>query len=415
MVGCFTDVLASSACALLLVHVSEAARAESALVARGLLRRIACQPACKHLLGVSSGTLPARAEPPCDGGRAGRQRLAMLGAACLLLAHSARARAPAASYAGMLLERARARTGPGAARSTAALAARLLLALLAVYAGYVQARRIALRDWALFSAHRPAGAWRGDAHDNNWLLLEALLAVPLAAGLRTGAAARLLAAALLLEAVSCWPAWATFPTWRVPPFEAVSGRFRPWGVCPAPIWVRNICCKLPAVTGSLLGGLIWPDTAAPGCLMTAGARQRAPSQLPVAQRFTVHAGTAFTHSACDARCMRRHSCDVRNSALERAGRADARAPPPAGTTRRTCARISAPTWALQAACCCCSRWARAASQWTACCRRPRARERGWASGATGLLLRPVARAAPRRTACCRRPRAGERGGWLVPL
>ncbi len=31
------------------------------------------------------------------------------------------------------------------------------------------------------------------------------------------------------------------------------------------------------------------------------------------------------HSACDARCMRRHSCNVRNSALARVGRADARA------------------------------------------------------------------------------------------
>ena len=212
----------------------EAATAETVLVALGLAGAMhASQPACKHPLGVSSARPPLASrllKLSRDGGRAERQRLAMLGAACLLLAHSARARAPAASYAGMLLERARRRTGPGAARSAAALAARLLLALLAVYAGYVQARRIALRDWALFSAHRPAGAWRGDAHDNNWLLLEALLAVPLAAGLRTGAAARLLAVALLLEAVSCWPAWATFPTWRVPHCEAITGRSRPWGM-----------------------------------------------------------------------------------------------------------------------------------------------------------------------------------------
>ncbi|KAK9845381.1 hypothetical protein WJX81_005067 [Elliptochloris bilobata] len=75
-------------------------------------------------------------------------------------------------------------------------------------------RRIALRDWALASAHKPAEAWLRDAHDNNLLLLQAVLAVPFAFGYRTAAVARLLALLLLLEAVVCWPAWTTYPTWH---------------------------------------------------------------------------------------------------------------------------------------------------------------------------------------------------------
>lgn len=88
-----------------------------------------------------------------------------------------------------------------------------LVQVLFLYAGYVQLRRIALRDWALVSAHQPAEAWHRDAHDNNWLLLEAALAVPFAVGFRTAAVARLLALLLLLEAFFCWPAWVTYPTW----------------------------------------------------------------------------------------------------------------------------------------------------------------------------------------------------------
>lgn len=80
-----------------------------------------------------------------------------------------------------------------------------------------QARRIALRGWALASARTdPAPGWHVDAHDNNWLLLEAGLAVPFAIGYRTAAVARLLALMLLLEAVACWPAWVSYPTWCAP-------------------------------------------------------------------------------------------------------------------------------------------------------------------------------------------------------
>ena len=72
----------------------------------------------------------------------------------LVLVHSIRGRPGATSYAGLLLERGRRGAPAGAQRSAAALLGRLLLALLFVYAGYVQLRRIALRDWALTSAHR---------------------------------------------------------------------------------------------------------------------------------------------------------------------------------------------------------------------------------------------------------------------
>ena len=73
-----------------------------------------------------------------------------------MLVHSMRARPGATSYAGLLLERGRRAAPTGPRRSAAALLGRLLLALLFVYAGYVQLRRIALRDWALNSAHRCA-------------------------------------------------------------------------------------------------------------------------------------------------------------------------------------------------------------------------------------------------------------------
>ena len=71
-----------------------------------------------------------------------------------MLVHSIRGRPEATSYAGLLLERGRRGAPAGTRRSAAALLGRLLLALLFVYAGYVQLRRIALRDWALTSAHR---------------------------------------------------------------------------------------------------------------------------------------------------------------------------------------------------------------------------------------------------------------------
>ena len=49
-------------------------------------------------------------------------------------------------------------------------------------------------------------------HDNNWLLLEFLLALPFAVGWRTRGCARVLAATLIAEALTCWPWWAHWPT-----------------------------------------------------------------------------------------------------------------------------------------------------------------------------------------------------------
>lgn len=56
---------------------------------------------------------------------------------------------------------------------------------------------------------------RRDARDNNWLLLECLLALPLALGLYTTPVSLLLAASLMGEAVAHWQWWgAEMPTWH---------------------------------------------------------------------------------------------------------------------------------------------------------------------------------------------------------
>lgn len=57
---------------------------------------------------------------------------------------------------------------------------------------------------------------RADAHDNNWQLLQCLLALPLALGLRTRRVATLLAATLLLEALLKWGWWGGgWPSWHM--------------------------------------------------------------------------------------------------------------------------------------------------------------------------------------------------------
>jgi uncharacterized membrane protein YphA (DoxX/SURF4 family) len=56
---------------------------------------------------------------------------------------------------------------------------------------------------------------RPDAKDNNWLLLECLLGVPLALGLWTAAVTRLLCGALLMEGALKWQWWlADLPSWH---------------------------------------------------------------------------------------------------------------------------------------------------------------------------------------------------------
>lgn len=57
-----------------------------------------------------------------------------------------------------------------------------------------------------------------DGHDNNWLLLEFILALPFAVGFKTEVVSRLLALTLALEAWTCWPFWSsTWPTWCATP------------------------------------------------------------------------------------------------------------------------------------------------------------------------------------------------------
>ena len=64
-----------------------------------------------------------------------------------------------------------------------------------------QVKRVVQRDWAIYAKREML---RSDGHDNNFLLFEALLAVPFAVGYKTQIVAPLLAATLLLEAVFCW-------------------------------------------------------------------------------------------------------------------------------------------------------------------------------------------------------------------
>ena len=76
----------------------------------------------------------------------------------------------------------------------------------------VQAQRIIARDYIIFN-HLPHGKlWERDGHDNNWLLLEFGLALPLGIGLYTAPVARLLAGTLAAEAATCWPFGREWPT-----------------------------------------------------------------------------------------------------------------------------------------------------------------------------------------------------------
>ena len=89
----------------------------------------------------------------------------------------------------------------------------------------MQLQRVLASDfgvWAGAGAGAAAGGrdalWERDGHDNNWLLLEFLLALPFSVGYKTPAVARLLAAALVAEAATCWPCWAG--GWPTPSYAA---------------------------------------------------------------------------------------------------------------------------------------------------------------------------------------------------
>lgn len=65
----------------------------------------------------------------------------------------------------------------------------------------MQAKRVIQRDWKMVVERT---YFRYDGHDNNFLLIEAALAVPFAIGYRTGLIAPLLAITLIGEAIFCW-------------------------------------------------------------------------------------------------------------------------------------------------------------------------------------------------------------------
>lgn len=76
----------------------------------------------------------------------------------------------------------------------------------------LQIRRVVDRDWNLWH-YAMTPEWRHDGHDNNWLLLELLLALPFAIGYKTEAVSRALAATMLAEALTCWNFLASWPSW----------------------------------------------------------------------------------------------------------------------------------------------------------------------------------------------------------
>lgn len=73
----------------------------------------------------------------------------------------------------------------------------------------MQAKRVIERDWAIYVRHEYL---RPDGHDNSFLLLEALLAVPFAFGYRTKLVAPILALTLIAEAVVCWSPLESWPS-----------------------------------------------------------------------------------------------------------------------------------------------------------------------------------------------------------
>ncbi|KAL4444581.1 hypothetical protein ABPG77_002398 [Micractinium sp. CCAP 211/92] len=142
------------------------------------------------------------------------KRLAMMGCTALVLAHSMKEqRLQISSYAGLLLSGGRDEQRlPGRAKSLVLLLGRLLMASLFLFVGVTQLQRVIARDFILWKHIPHSKLWERDGHDNNWLLLEFVLALPFAVGFKTGAVARALAATLAAEAVTCWPFWADWPT-----------------------------------------------------------------------------------------------------------------------------------------------------------------------------------------------------------
>lgn len=147
------------------------------------------------------------------------KKLAMAGAAALVAVHPVAAGLSrsavddprrdrgAASAAGPLLTVAR-RTG--LATSLVLALARALVATLFFVCGAAQLRRVAARGWRPWRSVPGSVAFE-DGHDNLFILLEMILAVPYALGWRLTAATRGLVATLLAEAAFCWPVWRPWP------------------------------------------------------------------------------------------------------------------------------------------------------------------------------------------------------------
>ena len=135
------------------------------------------------------------------------KKLALFGCTCLLVAHSVKDTVNVNHYAGLLFEDDDKKNKmAGKRKSAALLASRLLMAGLFFFVGLRQLNRVVARDFALFVRH-PHSMYR-DGHDNNWLLMEFILGVPLAVGYKSEWSARALAATLFLEAFTCWNFWA---------------------------------------------------------------------------------------------------------------------------------------------------------------------------------------------------------------
>ncbi|WIA30441.1 hypothetical protein OEZ86_000525 [Tetradesmus obliquus] len=152
------------------------------------------------------------------------KQLALIGSAALMLAHSIRDAPRLRSVTAGLLQAADApRVQPGRGRSSVLLLGRLMVGVMLLVAGYMQALRIKAR-MASAAAAAAAGAapqpvlhhyGMPDGHDSSLQLVECLLAIPLALGLYTAGVSRLLCLVLLAEAATQWGWWgAGWPSWH---------------------------------------------------------------------------------------------------------------------------------------------------------------------------------------------------------
>lgn len=134
------------------------------------------------------------------------KEVALLGCAALLMVQSQMAqrkkkqRDADDSFAGLM--RGIEKKSAGNFVSFALLIGRVALAALFFYIGYLQIKFIALQG-SIFEMP----VYTADGHNNNWVLVQVALAVPLMFGFYTRRTCLLLALALMMEACTCWPFW----------------------------------------------------------------------------------------------------------------------------------------------------------------------------------------------------------------